>query len=273
MAMKVYLIVAKGKRQGLSILIRGDLFLIGSGPACQLRSNRPGVAPQHCALVTRERKVFIRDLNGGEPTLVNDDVVPPAEEWPVHKGDRLTVGPLEFQIQFREKAPSKRDTEEWALRYLDTAAMEEHQEFGVEAKLTRETPSGAAASILEQLSAQRGVVKGRLRIAQESGVTIVRFTDRQMMEEPEIAFIKKELTDYLPQAAARVLLDFKNVHRMSSLAVGMIFLWLQSQLRARGATLAVCRLRDELLPILETLGVLKQVPYFPDKQAALDAQW
>ena len=75
--MKFYLIVAKGKKQGMPIPITVDLFLIGTDKTCQLRSKVPGVAAQHCALITRAGKVFLRDYDHEEPTLVNGDLAPP----------------------------------------------------------------------------------------------------------------------------------------------------------------------------------------------------
>src|SRR5262245_3382407 len=90
--MKFYLIVAKGRKQGLPIPISIDLFLIGTDRVCQLRvASSHRVGPQQCALVTRERKVFVRDLGADHPTLVNGSLVPPGEEWPLHAGDRLEV--------------------------------------------------------------------------------------------------------------------------------------------------------------------------------------
>src|SRR5204863_7199088 len=85
--MKFYLIVAKGSKKGMPIPIHVDLFLIGSERMCQLRGKK--LSPKHCAIVTREAKVFIRDMYGDKPTLVNDSVLPPGEEWPLHAGDRI----------------------------------------------------------------------------------------------------------------------------------------------------------------------------------------
>ena len=119
--MKFYLIVATGRHQGLPIPIEVDLFLIGSEKLCQLRSQLEGIGPQHCAFLARERKVFLRDMGSGEPTVVNGESLPEHGEWPLHAGDRIKVGPLEFIIQFREKPLSQRDLEEWALKCLDEA--------------------------------------------------------------------------------------------------------------------------------------------------------
>ena len=74
--MKFYLIVAKGSKQGLPIPIAIDLFLVGSDRMCQLRKKTLG--PRHCAFVTRDKKVFVRDMDSGQPTLVNGAAIAPA---------------------------------------------------------------------------------------------------------------------------------------------------------------------------------------------------
>src|SRR5687767_12880599 len=95
--MMYYLIVAKGQRKGLPIPIQVDLFLLGSEPICQLRSDH--LSPKHCAMVTRDKKVLIRAMDSAEPTLLNGEVIPPGDEWVLHAGDMLNVGPHEFMIQ------------------------------------------------------------------------------------------------------------------------------------------------------------------------------
>jgi anti-anti-sigma regulatory factor len=277
---KVYLIVAKGKHQGMPIPILQDLFLIGSSKECQLRSHLPGVAPQHCAIVLREGKVFVRDLGSGEATLVNGEVMPSGEEWPLHKGDRLEVGPFEFMLQFREKELSQRDLEEWALRCLDQSSERDrlYENLDEEA-LGQPSPSQkmlkasqAAAAIWEKLQARRGEVRGRLRIGREGNITTVRINDIYLVEPGEIALIKKELYDNLDRPNLRVLLDFKNVKRMSTAAVVMVD-ELDSWLKARGSTLAVCRLRPEVQQIMHELTLRNRIPVFADKATALSARW
>ena len=276
--MKVYLIVAKGKHQGLPIPITVDLFLMGSSKECQLRSQKDGIAPQQCALVTRQRKVFVRDLGGGQPTLVNGSLVPPGDEWPLHKGDRLAVGPLEFMLQFQEKELSRRDLEEWALRSLDLNSEREGEREDLEDESPVQSSrrivhaSQAAAAMLDKLNAKRGEVRGRLRIARDGPITIVRINDIYLVEEAEIALIKKELNDNLNKPNLRVLLDFKNVKRMSTFAVMMVdevYTWL----RPWGSALALCRIRPEVQGIMKELTLRNRIPVFPDKHSALAARW
>jgi anti-anti-sigma regulatory factor len=272
--MKFYLIVASGKHKGMPIPIAVDLFMLGSEKMCQLRSKRPGIGTKHCALVTREKKVFLRDMNSGEPTLLNGSMVPPGGEWPCHAGDKLEMGPLNFVFQLHEKALSQRDLEEWALKCLDVDAdreIYEEEEFaGIRHK--HHSAAKAAASIMDVMQAKRGLVKGRLRVGRDADVTTVRFTDRYLVEEGEITLIKKELYDNLGRANLRVLLDFKNVKRMSTVAVSMIddlYTWLQNW----GSNMATCRVRDELHDILPQLNLHNKIPHFHDKKAAMAAKW
>lgn len=281
--MKLYLIVAKGRQKGLPIPIKVDLFLMGSEPMCQLRSKLPGVAGQHCALVTRDNKVFVKDLEGGK-TFVNDDLMGPGEEWPIHAGDRLSIGPLEFMFQFNERQLSQKDAEEWALKSLDKeAARKGEQDVGgdddpesgvIPAPRPPENASSAAASLLDKLTAQRGVIKGRLRVTDNAGIKILRFNDTFLVEEAEITFVKKELLQNLEGRGGpkKYLLDFKNVARMSSTA-GEMLKEVRRRVHTLGGSLALCRVRPELQMILETIGFIPDIKHFASKEDALSARW
>ncbi len=275
--MKFYLIVAKGKKQGFPIPIEVDLFLIGSSKECQLRSVHEKIGDQHCALVKRERKVFIRDLNSGEATLVNGDVMPPSEEWPLHVGDLIEIGPLKFMIQFREKALSRRDLEEWALKCLDSDSSRKVAGAEQLDQLTSFTKEAANASeiaeaLINKLNARKGIVKGRLRIAREGNITIVRINDVYMVEEAELNLLKKELHDNLNRPNLRVLLDMKNVKRMSTTAVEMLgefHEWLKSQ----ASRLAMCRIKTDIQEMILSFDHLEGVKIFPDKPAGVQSSW
>jgi anti-anti-sigma regulatory factor len=269
--MKFYLIVAKGKHKGMPIEIKVDLFLIGTQRVCQLHSTSPGIGAEHCALVTRDRKVFVQDLRSGYPTRINSAVIPAGEEWPAHAGDLLEVGPLEFMIQMREKALSQKDMEEWAAKCLDVTSEKELLDDTLEDSYRTPTDaSQAAAAIIDRLQVQRGLVMGRLRIGRDAGVTTVRFNDYYLVDEAEVGFVKRELLEYLARPNLRVLLDLKNVRRMSTAGANMLhdfYAWL----RPWGSTMAFCRVRRDLQDILNALGL--QAPIFPDKRKAIAARW
>jgi len=269
--MKLYLIVAKGKQKGVPIRIPVDLFLIGSEKMCQLRSRLPGIGGQHCALVKREKKIFVRDMGSGQATILNSITLPSGGEWPCHSGDRLEVGPLEFVIQFREAGIAQKDLEEWAVSCLDTRNDRKFIDQDADAFHKATNASEMAAALLNQMALNKGVSVGRLRVAKEAGLTVIRFNDEYLVEEAEIAFVKQELFSTLENPSVRVLLDFKMVNRMSTTAVKMID-EVRKRLQNKSSTLALCRVRSELRSMLHMMG-LDKVPIFHDKKIATNAKW
>lgn len=266
--MKFYLIVAKGLKKGMPIPISVDLFMIGSEKMCQLRNKN--LPDKLCALVTREKKVFIRDFDSGHVAVVNGAVLPPGEEWPLHPGDRIEVGNLEFMIQFSEKPLSQRDLEEWAVGCLDVNAARNLLDEGDDFRKAT-TAANAAAKIIDKLNTVRGNVVGRLRIGMEKGVTTVRFNDPMIVEEAEISHIRKELSEQLNRNNLRILLDLKNVRRLSSNGLTMLrdfHRWL----KPFGSTMAMCRIRPEIVEVLSMLKV-ESVPVFNSKEEAFVAKW
>jgi len=275
--MKFYLIVAKGKKQGMPIPIEFDLFSIGSGPMCQLRAVHDSIGEQHCALVQRDRKVFICDLDSGGVTYVNGMEVPPGEEWPLHGGDRLDIGPLRFMIQFHERAFSKRDLEEWSLNCLDqdsgrTIKAIDRLETLVNSGHVADNAASTASAMLDRLSAKSGVIKGRLRLSYEAGVTIVRINEAFLVEVAELGLIRKELQENLNLPNLKILLDMKSVRRFSSAAAEM-FGDLQRWLRPIGSKLAMCRLRSEMQELLKAFPTAKNIALYDEKSTALSADW
>jgi len=268
--MKFYLIVAKGSKQGLPIPISIDLFLVGSDKICQLRKRSLG--KRHCAFVTRDKKVFVRDMDSGQPTLVNGAAIPTGAEWPLHAGDRVNLGNLEFMIQYRETTANQKDLEEWAVNCLEAQANHEvDDDVGVDRFRAGVNAAGAAQSILDQLDAMKGHVKGRLRIGRERGITTVRVNDVKLVDESEIALVKKELCDNLNKPNLRVLIDMKNVRKMSSGAV-MMLADFHRWLKPWGSAMAVCRIRSELQSALTMLNGVK-IPIYKEKKDAVDSEW
>jgi len=266
--MKFFLIVAKGRKRGLPIPVEVDLFLIGSDPMCQLRKRTLG--PKQCAFVTRAKKVFVRDMNSGLETLVNGSAIPTGGEWPVYSGDVVTAGSLEFMVQFTDHERSQKDTEEWANKCLDVRKEEETDD---EPRIdTRHISAvAAAASILNRLNDLKGSVKDRLRIAVDRGVTVVRLSDVMLLDESEIAATKKALCDNLNRTNLRVLLDLKNIRKLSSNAVSMLgefHRWLQQW----GSRLALCRIRPELESAFSMFQI-DGIPVFKDKTTAIESKW
>lgn len=276
--MKFYLIVSKGKHRGLPIPIGVDLFTIGGGGECQLRARHPDIGAQHCAVALRGRKAFLCDLGSGKTTMVNGEPLLAGEECPLHKNDAIAVGPLGFRVSFHEKALSQRDLEEWALRTLDedtgpkVSALQQIDDALRRGDEHHDDAAAAAGAIVAKMSAMKGVVRGRLRLMREGGVTVVRVNDLYLVEEAELHHLQKELYANLDATNLRVLLDLKNVRRMSAAAVSL-FAELSHWLKGKGGTIAVCRLRPPLSGMVDDMRNTFNLRVYDDKAKALAAQW
>jgi len=107
--MKLSLVVLNtGRMEGKSIPITLSQFLIGRDPQCHLRPTSPLISKRHCAVLVKGDKVFVRDFESTNGTLVNDE--PITDERELHDQDRLTVGPLEFRLVVESAARATRPT-------------------------------------------------------------------------------------------------------------------------------------------------------------------
>src|SRR5437016_6648486 len=107
--MKLSLVVlTPGKMEGKSIPITLSQFLIGRDPQCQLRPASALISKRHCALLTRENQVFVRDFESTNGTSVNDQ--PVKGEMELHDKDLLKVGPLTFRVCLEITTPVSKPT-------------------------------------------------------------------------------------------------------------------------------------------------------------------
>ena len=100
--MKLSLVVAQGVHAGKVIPCPPGEFVIGRDPQCQLRPASPAISKQHCALTVRGDKAYVRDCGSTNGTFINGEQV--AGEREVKGGDRLKVGPLEFDLRLEATA-------------------------------------------------------------------------------------------------------------------------------------------------------------------------
>lgn len=95
--MKLSLVVTQGKPEGKEIPIRLSQFLIGRDPECHLRPGSPLVSKRHAAILVRDNKVFLRDFDSTNGTIVNKN--PLKGEIELKDGDEVTIGPLGFRVK------------------------------------------------------------------------------------------------------------------------------------------------------------------------------
>jgi pSer/pThr/pTyr-binding forkhead associated (FHA) protein len=94
------IVLSPGKLQGKSIAVHRFPFLIGRGTACQLRPSSSLVSNEHCALVSDDGRVYIKDLGSTNGTKVDGERLYRALR--LLGGERVDVGPLAFQVKIEQ---------------------------------------------------------------------------------------------------------------------------------------------------------------------------
>ncbi len=95
--MDVQLVVAAGNKAGQVIPITGEKFIIGRADDCHLKPRSELISRYHCAIVSEEGYVAVRDLGSKNGVYLNGERI--SLESELKNGDKLSVGPLEFVVQ------------------------------------------------------------------------------------------------------------------------------------------------------------------------------
>ena len=94
--MKVQVKVVSGSRSGQAIAITIPQFMIGRADDCHLKPRSELISRYHCAILTEEAYVSVRDLGSKNGVYVNGERINVEQE--LKNGDRLAIGPLEFEV-------------------------------------------------------------------------------------------------------------------------------------------------------------------------------
>lgn len=104
--MEVKLKVLVGPNAGKEVPVVGNKFLIGRAEDCQLRPRSDLISRHHCVLMLEDSLLIVRDFGSKNGTIVNGERVMGERE--LSAGDRLQVGPLDFEVCIRTGIASKK---------------------------------------------------------------------------------------------------------------------------------------------------------------------
>jgi hypothetical protein len=115
-----------GKQDGKLIPLVKKKFLIGREQDCHLRPSSDSVSRHHCVITIDEFGVRVRDLGSSNGTFLNNTRLVGTQ--PANPGDKLTVGTLEFELQFQrvgEEASDGSSNTTFSLNEFDLAQADE----------------------------------------------------------------------------------------------------------------------------------------------------
>jgi pSer/pThr/pTyr-binding forkhead associated (FHA) protein len=110
--MDVRLLVAHRSAETKQIRL-GAETLIGRAPDCKLRISSGQVSRKHCLIKVAESSVSIRDLGSANGTRLNGEAITAETDVPLLHGNTLSIGPLNFVVQFAAPKSSADEDTEW----------------------------------------------------------------------------------------------------------------------------------------------------------------
>jgi pSer/pThr/pTyr-binding forkhead associated (FHA) protein len=94
--MQVKLKLLVGSSAGREVAVSTPEFIIGRGEGTHLRPQSDMISRNHCAIITKDGNVWVKDLKSRNGTYINDMRLEGPRK--IKTGDRLKVGKLEFEI-------------------------------------------------------------------------------------------------------------------------------------------------------------------------------
>jgi predicted component of type VI protein secretion system len=100
--MNAQLIVNKGATRGKKIPLHHETTIVGRRRDCNLCIPSSEVSRRHCLLHFHDGYLTVEDLNSINGTFLNNERV--GNKSVVYPGDRLTIGPVQFTVQYELSA-------------------------------------------------------------------------------------------------------------------------------------------------------------------------
>lgn len=104
--MDIKLKVLVGGNAGQEIRVPGPKFFVGRSEECHLRPRSDLISRHHCVLLVDETAVTLRDFGSKNGSFINGQRV--SGEQDLRHGDKLKIGPLEFEISILEESAAKK---------------------------------------------------------------------------------------------------------------------------------------------------------------------
>lgn len=156
--MRVALVVISGKSNVREVLL-GDDTLIGRSPDCRLKVASTEVSRKHCRIRVRGQQVLVSDLGSSNGTLLNGKPLAPMTEVVAPPKSRLTIGPLEFVVDYQ---PGK---------VAIPAVVEEAEAEGHTIVDRVAAPATAAPPSVASVAAAMGSARGAVTAPMETPLT------------------------------------------------------------------------------------------------------
>lgn len=113
----------------------------------------------------------------------------------------------------------------------------------------------------------------RFTVLYKRGATVVRITDRSLVQRPDIDEWAEDLRDLIEVGNHRIILNFSKVERLGSWIVAAV---VEAHRRCEahpGGRLKVCGLEPQLREVFRIIGMGRRISMVEDEALAVDGPW
>ena len=100
--MIVQLVVRNQGQAGKRVRVNSPFFVIGRDESCDMRTKSRSVSRKHCVIVQKEDRVYIKDLDSRNGTILNDEKIATGSGVRIYHRDKLQIGKLSFRLSVRD---------------------------------------------------------------------------------------------------------------------------------------------------------------------------
>jgi pSer/pThr/pTyr-binding forkhead associated (FHA) protein len=266
------LIHKSGPKSGEETTVTGSEFVIGRSPSCHLRLEDELVADRHCRIMIKGDRAIIEDLETTHGTSVNHQLVSSTE---LHDGDRLKLGTARFLVAKLAGSAYSAASDPIAAQPVAAAPIEPLTIPGITDSVPDSPATQIARHLLDQITHRKIAAPelGHLRLGECEGITLVELLSKgkAIVEDEIVAAIAQELFALIEGGRERIVLNFKNIERISIQAVSAV-IDAHRHCVDRGGMLKVCKLRPLAVEIFQATA-RKRIEIYPDEWSAVDSDW
>lgn len=113
--------------------------------------------------------------------------------------------------------------------------------------------------------------KPRLTIEMKGNVSVIRFNDRNILDEASIQSISDEILRHIDSLTnPRILIDFSNVDHLSSSALGSL-ITINNRVRKHDGQLRLSNIGEQIMEVFTITKLNKLFQIHPSHKSALDS--
>ena len=126
------LVTIYGPNLGKKYILDEPEITIGRDASNQVCVELDNVSRKHCRITVKDTKVFLRDLNSTNGTYLNDEEVPPPEEFVLRSGDLIKVGGAIYKFLYGGNVEALYHEEIYRMTIMDGLTQVHNKRYFLE---------------------------------------------------------------------------------------------------------------------------------------------